>query len=61
MFILANGERIETQQYLVTYDQVQLTVDRRAAHHPTVHARYECDAGRRPAARDRLADSRRKE
>ena len=28
MFILTNGERIESQQYLVTYDQVQLTVDR---------------------------------
>ncbi len=27
MFILTNGERIESQQYLVTYDQVQLTVD----------------------------------
>jgi hypothetical protein len=30
LFILANGERIETRQYLVTYDQVQLTVDRQA-------------------------------
>ena len=28
MFILTNGERIESRQYLVTYDQVQLTVDR---------------------------------
>jgi hypothetical protein len=28
MFILTNGERIEARQYLVTYDQVQLVVDR---------------------------------
>ena len=28
LFILTNGERIETGRYLVTYDQVQLTVDR---------------------------------
>ncbi len=28
LFILTNGERIETRQYLVTYNQVQLTVDR---------------------------------
>lgn len=30
MFILTNGERIESRQYLVTYNQVQLTVDRQA-------------------------------
>jgi hypothetical protein len=28
MFILTNGERIEARQYLVTYDHVQVTVDR---------------------------------
>ena len=28
LFILTNGERIEAQQYLVTYEHVQLTVDR---------------------------------
>jgi hypothetical protein len=28
MFILNNGERIEAQQYLLTYDHVHLTVDR---------------------------------
>lgn len=28
MFILTSGERIEARQYLVTYDRVQLTVDR---------------------------------
>ena len=27
MFILTSGERIEAQQYLLTYDRVQLTVD----------------------------------
>jgi len=30
MFILTNGERIETRQYLVTYDHVELTVDRQS-------------------------------
>jgi hypothetical protein len=29
LFILTNGERIEARQYLVTYDSVHLTVDRR--------------------------------
>lgn len=28
MFILTSGERIESRQYLVTYNEVQLTVDR---------------------------------
>jgi hypothetical protein len=28
MFILTNGERIEVREYLVTYDHVQVTVDR---------------------------------
>jgi hypothetical protein len=28
MFVLTNGERIEAQQYLLTYDHVNLTVDR---------------------------------